>query len=123
VLWVLRSGAQWADLPERYDKYKSAHKRFVRWANSDVWQRVFHELVGDKKNQYLMLDSTIVRARQQAAAGRKRGRDKALGRSRGGLMTKIHLLTNELCQPLDFLITGSQVNACAQAIEFTDLSR
>ena len=68
-----RSGARWADLPERYGKYKSVHKRFMRWAGTGVWERVFHELVKDRKNQYLMLDSTIVRAHQQAATGRKKG--------------------------------------------------
>jgi transposase len=73
VLWILRSGARWYDLPERYGKYKSVHKRFVRWAHSGVWDRVFEELVRDRKNQYLMIDSTIVRAHQQAATGRKKG--------------------------------------------------
>jgi transposase len=73
VVWVLRSGAHWHDLPERYGKYKSVHKRFSRWAASGVWEKVFHELVRDRKNQYLMIDSTIVRAHQQAATGRKKG--------------------------------------------------
>ncbi len=73
VLWVIRSGMRWADLPERYGKYKSVHKRFLRWAEAGVWDRLFDDLVADRKNQYLMLDSTIVRAHQQAATGRKKG--------------------------------------------------
>ena len=73
VLWVIRSGMRWADLPERYGKYKSVHKRFIRWAEAGVWDRLFDDLVADRKNPYLMLDSTIVRAHQQAATGRKKG--------------------------------------------------
>ena len=73
VLWILRSGARWHDLPERYGKYKSVHKRFSRWAKGGVWDKVFHELLRDRKNQYLMIDSTIVRAHQQAATDRKKG--------------------------------------------------
>ena len=52
VLWVLRSGAHWHDLPERYGKWKTAHKRFSRWAHKGV-------------------DSTLVKAHQQAAAGKR----------------------------------------------------
>src|SRR5688572_12015057 len=58
VLWVLRSGAHWCDLPERYGKWKSLHQRFARWAKAGVWERVFEALIDDADNEYLMLDTT-----------------------------------------------------------------
>jgi len=70
VLWVLRSGAHWCDVPERYGKDKTLHKRFTRWAQAGVWEKVFASLIKDADNQYLMLDSTLVRAHQQAATGK-----------------------------------------------------
>lgn len=61
-LWVLRSGAHWHDVPERYGKWKTAHKRFTRWAKAGVWERVFEHLIGDPDNDYVSIDPSLVRA-------------------------------------------------------------
>ena len=88
----------WRDLPERFGNGTKVHLRFSRWAKSDVWERMFHQhLARRRRQQYTaMIDSTIVRAHQHSAGAKKsRGEDQAIGRSRGGLSTKIHALVDD----------------------------
>lgn len=70
VLWILRSGAFWRHLPPEYGAWTTAHKRFTRWARAGVWERVFKVLLSDPKNDYVSIDSSIVRVHQQAAGGK-----------------------------------------------------
>ena len=117
VLWVLAIRRAVEDLPERYGKWKTVHKRFTRWAKAGVWERVFELLTADPDNHYLMLDTTLVRAHQQAATGKGGPKDQALGRSRGGLTTKIHLLTDAHGRPLRFILTPGQAHDSTTAAQ------
>ena len=69
-LLVLRLGAHWRDLPERYGKWKTVHRRFSRGYHAGMWERMFKALTADRDNECLMIDSTIVCAHQQAATGK-----------------------------------------------------
>jgi len=72
VLWVARTGAPWRDLPERLGPWNSAWRRFDRWARRGVWGRVVAAL-RDPDLEWLILDSTAVRAHPCAAGAKKRG--------------------------------------------------
>src|SRR5450631_4271111 len=73
VLYRCRAGIPWRDLPERYGDWKNVHRRHSRWSESGVWENLFKALATDADNEYVMIDSTIVRARQHAEGARKKG--------------------------------------------------
>ena len=72
VLYRYRAGIAWGDLPERFGDWKNGHKRFSRWAQTGVWERVVKYLAADADNEYAMMDSTIVRAHQHSAGALKK---------------------------------------------------
>ena len=72
VLYVARTGIPWRDLPERFGNWNSAWRRFDRWAAKGVWARVMDAL-GDPDLEWLILDSTVIRAHPCAAGSKKSG--------------------------------------------------
>ena len=65
VLWRVRTGAPWRDLPERFGKWGSAWKRFRRWAEKGVFERIFQALSEDPDFEYALIDGTIVKVHRQ----------------------------------------------------------
>ena len=72
VLFRYRAGIPWRDLPERFGDFRVVHTRFSRWCKTGVWKRIFETLAEDADNEYAMIDSTIVRAHQHSAGGKKK---------------------------------------------------
>jgi transposase len=72
VIYRYRTGIPWRDLPERYGQWKPTHRRYRRWCESGVFQRIFALLVTDADNEFVSLDATIVRAHQASAGAQKK---------------------------------------------------
>jgi transposase len=105
VYYVLRTGCQWRMLPKCYGHWRAVHKRFKHWAERGIWEELM-ESVSDVDMQDAMIDSTIVRAHACAAGYEKDGNAaQALGKSKGGFTTKIHVLVDALGLPIKFILT------------------
>jgi transposase len=74
IFYILRTGSPWRDLPERYGPYTTVYNRFNRWARAGVWVHVFETLAAKSPGSMALIDSSIIRAHQHAAGGKKGAR-------------------------------------------------
>lgn len=129
MLWRLRTGAPWRDLPERYGPWQTVYERFARWEADGTWARLL-EYVQVKDDAVGTLEWTRVgglhhqpcpparrRSSQKGALAQDELEDpphpavgQALGRSRGGLTTKVHLAADGRGLPLAIVVTPGNVN-------------
>ena len=72
VIWIFKTGAPWRDLPPRYGHWKNVHRRFSRWAKSGIFDKIFKILSEDADMEFLLMDSSIVKAHQHAAGAKKK---------------------------------------------------
>jgi transposase len=127
IRWRAQTGAPWRDLPPCYGPWQTVYGLFRRWQRLGVWTGLLTKLQA-RANAHgrigwtVNVDSTICRAHQHAAGARRDGQaqkeppgglatepaDHALGRSRGGLTTKIHLACEQGQKPLAILVTAGQ---------------
>ena len=70
VLWVVRAGAPWRDLPPRFGKWGTVWKRFRRWAEKDVFERIFEALSGAPDFEYALIDGTIVKVHRHGVGAK-----------------------------------------------------
>lgn len=119
MLYRLRVGCPWRDLPDVFGYWNTVYKRFNAWSASGKWMKIFKALVDQPDLEWLFIDGTYIKAHQHSA-GAASAQDEALGKSRAGHTTKIHLAVDAFGKPIEFSITGGQVNDCTAAPDLID---
>ena len=82
VFWILRTGAPWRDLPPDYGDWKNTHRRFCRWRDKGIWEKILEPLVDAADYEWLMIDASHIKVHPHAAGAR--GGNQGMSRTKGG---------------------------------------
>lgn len=117
ILYRLRTGCPWRDLPELFGFWNSIYQQFNRWSSKNKLLNIFKSLVQEPDLEWEFVDGSIVKAHQHSA-GAAGEENQAIGKSVAGNTTKIHMAVDACGLPIDFEITGGEVHDCKIAPEF-----
>src|ERR1044071_726399 len=105
----LRFGAPWRDLPDDFVPYTTCYNRLVRWQRAGVWGGIMNALVAAHDASVQMIDTSIVRVHQHGACIIQ-NRKQSMGRSRGGLTSKIHAVVDTNGLPVRLALTAGEAH-------------
>jgi transposase len=109
IFWVLRSGALWRDLPAIYGPRTTCYNRFVRWRQAGVWDQIMDALAAGHDAAVQMIDTSVVRVHQHGACMAD-NHHQDMGRSRGGLTSKIHAVVDTNGLPVHLALTPGEAH-------------
>ncbi len=109
VLYKLRVGCPWRDLPVEFGRWNTVFKRFNEWSSKGKIMAIFRSISSDTDSEWAFVDGSIVKAHQHSS-GASKDAETAIGKSVAGNTTKIHMLADSFGMPIYFAITGGQVH-------------
>ena len=119
MLWIVRCGVQWRELPEAYGPWQSVYARFAKWRDDGTLEAIFYALSADADMENLSLDSTCIKV-HESANGEEKTANKAVGRTRGGLNTKLHAIVDGLGNPVEFMLSAGNDHDSVHAVELLE---
>ena len=121
ILYRMRTVIQWRDLPAEFRLWNTVFRRFNLWSKKGILQKLFEHLSAQNDPQWLFIDGSIVKAHQDSS-GASSEADEAIGKSRGGNTTKIHLAVDSGGFPVYFELSGGQINDIVHAQSLVSMS-
>lgn len=82
VFWILRTGSPWRDLPPDYGDWKNTHRRFTRWRDKGIWEKLLNEIIDEPDFEWVMIDATFCKVHKHGTGAK--GGNEDIGRTKGG---------------------------------------
>lgn len=117
MLYRMRAGCPWRDLPPEFGLWNSIYQKFNRWSTNNKLMCIFNSLTHEPDLEWEFIDASIVKAHQHSA-GASTEETEAIGKSVAGNTTKIHMAVDGFGLPIGFMLTGGEVHESKVAPEF-----